>query len=474
MQENEKYLKSLKEGTQVELKESSRKIPSSLFETYSSFSNTSGGVIYLGIKEGKTNTITGLANPDEQRKVLISTLHSQNKVSYCSLKDDDIQILDVDGKKIIRFVVKEAPREAKPVYIDNNLSKSYIRIGDGDFLMSLNDIAALLEKQKGVDFDMLPNHLNLDEANLDQGSLKNFRKAFNDANPNNTFKDLNDHDFLMRIGAMSKNNGKDVLKNGAILFFGYISDIIQICPNYFLDYQENLTNSTRWDRRIVSDDYNYNCNIFNFFLLVKESIVKNLPNPFKTDGITNINGADIQRSVIEGVVNAITNCDYSMLPGVVIKKKYDGITIINSGDIPVGLEQAVTGGITNPLNKNIMNYFRLLQVSDRAGTGVPSIFEVFKSYGFITPSLTVNNFPRRTTLALRFTKLNKNTPHYEEKLKILSYLTSHEDGASSKDIANLVEMNNSSVNIIINELLLQNLVTTNGKKTKGKRYYIIK
>ena len=38
--ENENYLKTLKEGLQIELKESGKKIPDSLYETYSSFSNT--------------------------------------------------------------------------------------------------------------------------------------------------------------------------------------------------------------------------------------------------------------------------------------------------------------------------------------------------------------------------------------------------------------------------------------------------
>lgn len=34
--ENENYLKTLKEGLQIELKESGKKIPDSLYETYSS------------------------------------------------------------------------------------------------------------------------------------------------------------------------------------------------------------------------------------------------------------------------------------------------------------------------------------------------------------------------------------------------------------------------------------------------------
>lgn len=44
------FLLSLKEGSKVELKSSSE-LPKSFWETYSSFSNTDGGLIVLGVKE---------------------------------------------------------------------------------------------------------------------------------------------------------------------------------------------------------------------------------------------------------------------------------------------------------------------------------------------------------------------------------------------------------------------------------------
>ncbi len=53
MEETLEYLENLKESAAIELKEGGNKIPSSFYETYSSFSNTAGGIVYLGIKEGK-------------------------------------------------------------------------------------------------------------------------------------------------------------------------------------------------------------------------------------------------------------------------------------------------------------------------------------------------------------------------------------------------------------------------------------
>lgn len=472
MKEEMQYLYDLKEDAQIELKELGIKIPDSLYETYSSFSNTEGGTIYLGIKEGKRNSIVGISNPTEQKKALISSLHSKNKVSYCSVSDGDIQILDVDGKSVLKFIVRKAPAQAKPVYIDGNLLKSYQRVGDGDFQMSEDEIARLLLEKKGIEFDTLPNHLELDDKAIDFSSLHDFRKRMNEAIPYNIYKDLDDSDFLLRIGAVAIENGKKLLRNGAVLFFGNIGDIKQICPNYFLDYQENNSGQSRWDRRIVSDDYSFNANLYNFFVRVSDTVSATLINPFKTDGIRNMNGNDLKRAVIEGVVNAITNCDYTASPGIIMKRSLDKISIVNSGDLSIGISQAIIGGISNPHNKNIMNYFRMLQVSDRAGTGIPSIFTTFSSYHFPTPDLRIENDPKRTILNLSFLQVSSGEAHSEEKMKILAYLSNHAEGATMKELSSLIQAKPSLTYLIISELLTSNKIRTNGKKTKGKRYYI--
>lgn len=465
------YLANLKEGLNVEMKESSNKVPDSFYETYSSFSNTNGGTIYLGIKEGKTNTIIGVKNPFEQKKNLIAALHSKEKISYCSLKEDDIQILDVLDKKILKINVREAPKEVQPVYIKGNLSLSYERIGDGDYLLSEDDISSRLLIKRGIHFDALPNIYDFDDSRIDQNTLKQYRQYLDSISPNNIFSRLNNHDFLSRIGAITNANGKEVLTNGAVLFLGFITDIMQLVPNFFLDYQENITSNSRWDYRLTSDDLSKNCNLYNFFLIISKRMVENLPNPFKSNGISNIDGEDLRRAVIEGLSNAISNQNYLSLPGISIKKTQNYIKITNSGDMPVSIEQAKKGGISEPRNVNIMNYLRIIQVADRGGTGIPTIYDVFKSYRFPAPLLAVEKNPTRTELTLNFSLLFSNTPYREEKQMILSFLDSHEEGATISELALLINKKNTVTTQILNELLSLNYVQTNGKKTKGRRFY---
>ncbi len=472
MNEDLYYLSNLKENVNIEFKESYNKVSDSFYETYSSFSNTSGGTIYLGIKEGKANSITGVQNPIEQKKSIITALHSKEKVSYCSISDENIKILEIDNRKVIKIIVPEAPKEAKPVYIKGNLSLSYERVGDGDFLLSEDDIAAYLMERRQIRFDCLPNTLGFDFSRIDTDSLKNYRSYLNEISPNNIYRNFNDHDFLVRIGALrTTDNGKEVLTNGAVFFFGNITDIMLLSPNFFLDYRENISGNSRWDYRLVSDDLSYNCNIYNFFNVVSKRIIENIPNPFRTNGISNLNGNDLKRSIIEAVVNAITNQNYLTAPGLLINKTMTSITTINSGDIPAGIEQAKKGGISEPRNNNIMNYFRIIQVADRAGTGIPNIFDTFKSYQFATPELIVLNHPTRTQLSMNFYQLSANTPYRDEKLRILSSLENHPEGQTVSELSALIAKKNTVTTQILNELLALDLVQTNGKKTKGRKFY---
>lgn len=468
-----KGISSLKEGLELELKESMNKIPTSFYETYSAFSNTKGGIIYLGVKEGKPNSVQGIKNADEQRRNLFASLRNGGKVSYSGIEDSDIEIIDVDGKKLLKICVKEAPIENKPVFINGNLSLSFKRIGDGDFKMTNQEISKLLFESQKKEFDSLPNSGNFGVKDVDINSLDSYRSYLNSIKPNNIYKDLSDEDFLLQTKALTINSiGNTVLTNAGLLFFGKIGDILSLMPNYFLDYQEKDVDALRWNYRLTSDDLSMNANLWNFYEAISKRLVKDLPNPFKIrNDLSNENGDDIKRSVIEMLVNAISNQDLLADIGITIKKTIRDITYINAGHFPFEISRAVVGGTSEPRNGNIIKYFRLIEIAERAGTGIPTAMKVFKFYGFPAPSIKEEKVPEIVTVTLDFTMLPKNTPYRDEKAQILSLLSSKEDGLSIDDICLTLKKGKSMVNIIVSEMLTMGLVITNGKKTKGRKIF---
>ena len=78
-----------REDNRLEVKKAGDRLPDSMWETYSSFANTSGGCIILGVKErvDRSWETTGLKDVSKLRKALFDTLHNKNKVNV-SLVDD--------------------------------------------------------------------------------------------------------------------------------------------------------------------------------------------------------------------------------------------------------------------------------------------------------------------------------------------------------------------------------------------------
>jgi len=148
----------LEENQTVELKETKGGLPKSLWETYSSFSNTCGGTIYLGIAEKKIkpNDISGVSNPSELIKDLFASARNQGKVNKCFLREDDVNVVSTPLGNIVEIVVREAPRREKPIYLNRNLAMSYVHYRDGDHLATASEIKSMVVDNGETSYDLLP------------------------------------------------------------------------------------------------------------------------------------------------------------------------------------------------------------------------------------------------------------------------------------------------------------------------------
>ena len=82
-----------KEDNCREVKKAEGGLPIALWESYSSFANSNGGVIILGVGERQDGTwyTTGLKNADKLKRNFWNTIHDTKKVSINLLSDKNVE-----------------------------------------------------------------------------------------------------------------------------------------------------------------------------------------------------------------------------------------------------------------------------------------------------------------------------------------------------------------------------------------------
>ncbi len=144
-------LNEYRESNCIEAKKALGGLPESLWETYSAFANTFGGVILLGVREEADRTLhaVNLPAPKAMVRDLWEDLNNPDIVSVNILDEEDITIENLDGKQIIVVNVPPAEIQDKPVYIGKDIFKgTYCRIGDGDFRCSEEEIREMIRQQE--------------------------------------------------------------------------------------------------------------------------------------------------------------------------------------------------------------------------------------------------------------------------------------------------------------------------------------
>lgn len=104
-----------RETVHLECKSAKGGLPGSVWEAYSAFSNTDGGVILLGVSERAERFFaSGVDDVDALQKDFWATVKGRSKVSHCTLQDRDVYPVQIGDKKIMAVVVPRTPRHIRP------------------------------------------------------------------------------------------------------------------------------------------------------------------------------------------------------------------------------------------------------------------------------------------------------------------------------------------------------------------------
>ena len=140
-----------KEDNSREVKKAVGGLPVTLWETYSSFANSNGGVIILGVGERQDGSwyTTGLKNPEKLKRNFWNTIHDTKKVNINLLSDKNVESYEVGGDTVLVISVPRARRDQKPVFINNDIfGGCYRRDWEGDYHCSKAEVKAKLSIYK--------------------------------------------------------------------------------------------------------------------------------------------------------------------------------------------------------------------------------------------------------------------------------------------------------------------------------------
>ena len=144
-------LAGCRESKRLEAKRAIGGLPESIWETYSAFANTCGGVILLGVEEHRDGSLHPVDLPDASGILqdLWHGLNDRDRVSANILRDEDVQEVTLAGKHILVIRVPTAGPEAYPVYIGGSWqSGTYYRSGDGDFRCTPEQVLQMRKTRK--------------------------------------------------------------------------------------------------------------------------------------------------------------------------------------------------------------------------------------------------------------------------------------------------------------------------------------
>lgn len=282
---DEKTIKdTLSKGERVilECKEAKTNLPKSVWQTYSAFANTNGGMILLGVKENihekdllKRYKIIGVDDPRQIIKEFWDTLNNNTKVNKNILEDNNVEVVKVDGVQIVCILVPQADWQAKPIYLNDNVYKNtYRRNNDGDYHCTEAQVNAMIRDSNIEGNDgILIEYYGIDDIDIE--SLSQYRTEFRHENSTHIWNRVDDKTFLRNLGGytVDRQTGREGLTLAGLMMFGKGLAIRDRFPNFRMIYldKSHLIRNERY-KEYITYDGSWENNLYQFFRIVSPKV----------------------------------------------------------------------------------------------------------------------------------------------------------------------------------------------------------
>lgn len=397
------------EHINLECKKAENQLPKAVWETYSSFANTDGGIILLGVEEklkeidfNKRFNFVSIQNPQQRIIEFWNTINS-SKVSSNLLMDSDIGICNVNNADIIWIKIPRAEYKYRPVYINENPYKgTFKRNHEGDYHCTEDEVKAMIRDANDFGNDgSLLRGFTVDD--IDMNSLHSYRIEFQNRNPEHVWNGLDDVLFLekMKCYSLDRETGDKWLTTAGLLMFGKGSSIIDRFDNIRMDYidKSNLVPGSRWSDRITYDG-RWENNLYNFVRIVMPKLVFGIRQPFKLKGLIRVDDTPVRKAIREAVINMVIHSDY-MVNGLLKVVKTDmGFEFSNPGNLKLSVQRIYEGGHSMARNPRLQTMFRMIGYGDNLGSGFPTILQAWGEEKWRKPDLQENEDLNQVELKL--------------------------------------------------------------------------
>jgi len=398
-----------RETAEIEYKSAKGGFPKSFWETYSAFANTHGGTIVLGVKEKDgifaLNNLTD-DDIDKLQKDFWSGVHNKNTINACLLKNDDVEVGEIDGHKVILFHIPQAQRDQRPIHCTQDaFNGTFRRNYEGDYLCGNAEVRRMFadaDITRPADGRILKNY-SWDD--IDMPSFEQYRRLFATAKPSHPWHTLSNDELMRKLGGYRKDRetGEEGFTLAGILMFGkYDSIKDQTCaPKFFPDYKEIPadTSSTRWIDRIYPDG-SWEANLFQFYRRVLPKLQQVIPTPFRLEGNQRKDETPAHESLREAFANLCVHADYSEESSLLVYRYPHRIVFSNPGVMLISKQQYYQGGESVCRNTSLQQMFMMIGSAEKAGSGVDKILKGWETLNWKRPYPIEKAQPNKVELVM--------------------------------------------------------------------------
>lgn len=377
------------EWKDLEVKAAQRDVPKNAYETVSAFANTAGGHLVFGIQESEQRfEIVGVIDVDKVQNDFLSGLRSKEKISYQISTTEDL--IDTEGGKLLVFYIPEAPLQSKPVYLNGDIRRSFIRRGAGDQRCNEDDIRRFLRAAGGPSYESETVDLDLERC-IDAGTLARYRQRFDARSPGHACTGYDTAHFLEYWALVAARDGKLLPTRAAILLFGTGPALRTIMPRPLVDCQwaphpwDAPAPEQRWIDRLLCED-----NLWCCWEQLAERYAQNAAKPFalQVGTMERQERPEDFVSFREAAINLLMHQDFEETTrSATIAFHPDRVVFENPGTARASKSALLEPGAKDVRNPLIIGMFRRVGLSEQAGTGIGAIFGDWRRRGRVPPEI---------------------------------------------------------------------------------------